>query len=133
MTTLKEFRDDYYTLSGMASDVARKLGFAAIAIIWIFKIDASSNSYAIASELYCAGAAVILSLALDLLQYIFGAAIWGAFWRAKEKSGVKDDVTIEAPSCFNWPAIFCFWAKLLLMITAYGFLLAFLFKHVAIQ
>jgi len=34
---LQDYRDDFYTYSGKASDISRQLAFAGIAIIWIFK------------------------------------------------------------------------------------------------
>ncbi len=37
MATLEKFRESYYELSGKASDTARNLAFAGIAIIWIFR------------------------------------------------------------------------------------------------
>lgn len=131
MPTLKDYRDDYSEFSGIASDVSRKLGFAGIAIIWIFTVELADKSYVLPPALYSAGFAIILSLALDLMQYVLAALIWGGFWRVKERSGVKDDQDIDAPSFFNWPALACFWAKLMLMVVAYGYLLAYLFSHVA--
>lgn len=79
MATLKEFRDGYHELSGTASEVSRNLGFAGIAVIWIFKADLPEKAYTLAPELYHAGVVIVLSLALDLLQYVFSSLIWGAF------------------------------------------------------
>lgn len=131
MATLKEFKDSYYELSGIASDVSRKLGFAGIAVIWVFKTDLTEKAYTLAPELYCAGVFIVLSLALDLLQYVFGSFIWGVFWRSKEKSGATDSQQITAPPCYNWPALVLFWGKLLLMVIAYYYLLKFLLGHVS--
>ncbi|HWR77816.1 MAG TPA: hypothetical protein VN283_11480 [Thiobacillus sp.] len=131
MSTLKDFRDSYYELSGTASEVSRQLGFAGIAVIWIFKADLPEKAFALAPELYHAGTFIILSLAFDLLQYLFGSLIWGAYWRYKESRGATDKTQIEAPPYFNWPAIVCFWAKLALMVVAYCFLLKFLLGHIS--
>lgn len=131
MPTLQFYRDTYSELSGIASDVSRKLGFAGIAIIWIFTVESADKSYVVPQALYSAGLAIISSLALDLMQYVFGALIWGVFWRVKEWSGVKDSQNIDAPAFFNWPALTCFWVKLLLMFSAYWYLLSFLFSHIA--
>ena len=39
MPTLKDYRADFYTFTGKASDITRQLAFAGIALIWIFKTD----------------------------------------------------------------------------------------------
>ena len=131
MATLKDFRDAYHELSGTASEVSRKLGFAGIAVIWIFKADLPGKAYTLAPELYQAGVMIVLSLALDLLQYIFGSLIWGAFWRSKEKGGATESQEITAPPFFNWPAIACYWGKLIVMVDAYYYLLRFLLGHIS--
>jgi hypothetical protein len=132
MPTLKDYRDNYEEFSGTASEVSRKLGFAAIAVIWIFKDDVvAGKSYALAPDLYSAGIAVVLSLGFDLFQYVFNSLIWDAYWRLKEKAGVKENAKIDAPAFFNWPALFFFWTKLTLMVVAYSYLLLFLVQHVS--
>jgi hypothetical protein len=130
MTTLQEYRDDYYEFSKQASDVSRKLAFAGIAVIWIFKADLPDNSYALAPELFYAGIAIVASLTLDLLHYGLSSLIWGWFWRHKEKTGVKLTDNLDAPSYFNRPALVCFWGKLATMTIAYGYLSCFLYRHV---
>jgi len=131
MATLKDFRTDYQQLSGIASEVSRQLGFAGIAIIWIFKVDSANNTFVLAPELYYAGAFIVLSLALDLLQYLSGSLIWGVYWRYKEKKGVAENSEIKAPRCFNWPAVTFFWLKLVLMVIAYYQLLDFMLSHIS--
>lgn len=131
MATLKDFRTDYQQLSGIASEVSRKLGFAGIAIIWIFKVDSANNTFTLATELYYAGTFIVLSLALDLLQYLSGSLTWGLYWRYKEKEGVAEDAEIKAPRYFNWPAVAFFWLKLVLMIIAYYQLLEFMLSHIS--
>lgn len=133
MPTLVEYRDDYYALSGKASDVVRSLGFAGIAVIWIFKSAQPEGKYILPLDLYWAGLLIVASLALDLLQYALGALIWGAFWRLNEKSGVLDDEKLDAPSYFNWPALICFWGKLLTMIIAYALVLVYLLHNLLVR
>ena len=40
---LRNYRQTYYDYSGKASDIARQLSFAGIAIIWIFKIQKDTS------------------------------------------------------------------------------------------
>lgn len=131
MSTLKDFRDSYSELSGTASLVSRQLGFAGIALIWIFKSDLPGGMFKLEPQLYSAGIFIVLSLAFDLAQYLFGSLIWGAYCRHKERVGITDGMHIEAPPYFNWPAIGCFWMKLVLMVAAYFYLLIFLLGHVS--
>ena len=38
---LSDYRETYYEFSGIASEVSRKLSFAGIALVWLFKIENS--------------------------------------------------------------------------------------------
>jgi hypothetical protein len=123
---LKDFRDAYYTASGKASDIARTLALSAIAIVWIFKIDTKQGAYGFAAPLLFVAWGAVIALTLDLLQYAWGALIWGAWCRLKERSGVKPADELDAPPWFNWPSIFFFWSKLIVIALVYGRLIAYL-------
>jgi hypothetical protein len=68
----------YYTHTGKASDVARQLALAGIAITWIFKIENGGKIY-LPPWLAAAAIAIVLRLACDILQYIALAAKWHKF------------------------------------------------------
>jgi len=122
---LSDYRAAYYELSGKASDVARQLAFAGIALIWIFH-EAGGNPIAIPHPLVWPAALLISGLACDLLQYVSGALIWGAFHRYQEKRlGVDSKKTLSAPAWFNWPGILFFWGKLALVLAGYFLLLKY--------
>lgn len=127
---LKDYRDGYYTHSGSASTVARQIAFAGIALIWIFK-SGTNGQYVLPSQLLWPALFLVSGLTLDLLQYVFAAAIWGTFARYKEKKGVTADTNLSAPACFNWPALVCFWGKVISVVAAY--LLLFAYVKSAIQ
>lgn len=127
---LKDYREAYYTHSGKASDVARQLGFAGIAIIWTFKSLGTDGAQRLAPDLYLAGELIVISLALDLFQYLSAALIWGLFSRIKEKKGTKTNANITAPPYFNWPAIVFFWLKIAVIGWAYAVLLWYLHSKV---
>jgi len=124
---LESYRSAYYDLSGKASDVARQLALAGIALIWIFKLD-NAGPLAIPVPLLLPAALFVVTLALDLLQYVFGALIWGAFNRYHESKGKKDDEDVLAPSYFNWPALFCFWLKLCTVLIGYMTVFKYVFS-----
>jgi hypothetical protein len=122
--TLKDYRQTYYELSGKASDVARQLSFAGIAIIWIFKAG-DNTKITIPHKLITPLIFFTVSLASDLLQYIIGTVIWGLFQRYHEKKStdLNNDLILSAPRQFNWPILFFFFVKLISVIIAYYLLL----------
>lgn len=123
----EKLRADYDYFSGKASDIARQLAFAGIAIIWVFKTD-QAGRYVVPSELFLPGTLIVLGLALDFLHYIVATAIWGIYNRIKEKQHVGEDEDFKAPPIFNWPALIFFWAKVAAIAAAYFFLLRFLWQ-----
>lgn len=122
---LADYRTAYYELSGKASDVARQLAFAGIALIWIFH-ERGDTPIAIPTSLVTPAALFICGLGFDLLQYVCGALIWGAFHRYHEKRlGPESKKPLAAPAWFNWPGVFFFWSKLLLVLGGYALLLSY--------
>ena len=131
--TLQDLRDAYYGYSGKASDVARQLAFAGIAVVWLFHIENHGNIY-LYRLLVWALAFLILALALDLLHYATSAAIWGIFHRIKEKAyGPNSSRKFDAPLPINWPGLLFFWAKLVAVVIAYVLLLIFFASKVHFQ
>lgn len=122
---LKDALDNYYFHSGKTSDIVRQLGFGGIALIWLFKYEADGRQI-VPPELIPTGALIVLGLGLDLLHYLFGTVAWGIYHRVKENQGVTAETDFLAPSMINWPALFCFWSKTLIMGVAYVKILIFL-------
>jgi hypothetical protein len=130
---LSKYRETYYEFSGKASDVARQLAFAGIALVWIFRID-SRPAPSLPRELLPPSCFLALALALDLLQYALAALIWGTFHRYHEKR-LKDkrkDPELTAPPYFNWPAQICFLIKLVSVVIAYILIINYIW-HVLIS
>ena len=124
--TLSDYLASYYELSGKASDVARQLAFAGIAIIWVFH-QGSGGTVAMPIALIGPAALFIGGLACDLLQYVSGTLIWGAFHRIQEQRlGAGSKKPLTAPVYFNWPGLLFFWSKLALILIAYALLLAYM-------
>lgn len=116
---LEDVRKTYYELSGKTSDIVRQLGFAGIAIIWVFKNEATSESGLLPREFLWPGVFVVAALGFDLMQYVSGSLMWSTFARNLEKQNVGENADVDAPSWTNWPALFFFWGKVLLIIVAY--------------
>ncbi|HEV2321853.1 MAG TPA: hypothetical protein VGT42_05760 [Gammaproteobacteria bacterium] len=124
--TLSDYLASYYELSGKASDVARQLAFAGIAVIWVFH-QGQGGAVAVPASLIGPAVLFIGGLACDLLQYVSGTLIWGAFHRVQEQRlGADSKKPLTAPAYFNWPSLFFFWSKLALILAGYLLLLHYL-------
>lgn len=132
MSNLKEFRDSYYFYSGKASDIARYLAFAGIALIWAFKAQDGDGHYGLASELWTAGVLIVIGLTLDLLQYFWATLAWGTFCRIKERSGMKPTSRLDAPTWLNWPTNLFFYSKIGFVLVAYLVLVFYLNSNIEI-
>jgi len=126
---LQNYREDFYTYSGKASDVSRQLAFAAIAIVWLFKQD-KAGQLAIPRELFLPSILVVLALAADLLHYCLGAVTWYLFYRSKERKKVPETAEIQHSEWLERPISFLFWVKIILVIVAYWFILKFLLRAI---
>lgn len=125
----REAREEYYERTTTASNLARQLAFAGIAIVWIFRTT-GANGPALPDALLLPALLLALALAVDLSQYIYAAAAWGWFHRRKELSGAALDEEVgQAPRWINWPTNFLFVAKVILVAVAYGYLIAFLWNR----
>lgn len=122
---LSEYRKTYYELSAKASDVARQLSFAGIAIIWIFKMDIKPIPI-IPKPLLLPVVLFASALAADLLHYITATSIWGFFHWWKEKNKYESDPDLTASRFLNWPVLALFWLKLMLVIFAYVFVIKYI-------
>jgi len=123
---LSDFKNDFYYFSGKASDVARHLAFAGIALVWIFKKE-KAGSFELPDDLKWSLIFLIGALVADLLQYVAGSIIWQQFHRYHEKRrDLKNkDPELEAPYYFPYPIILFFWLKIFCVIVAYFVLLSF--------
>ncbi|MHA1975098.1 MAG: hypothetical protein ACTSW1_19085 [Candidatus Hodarchaeales archaeon] len=122
---LKEYKKDYQEFSGKLSDNARKLAFAGIAIIWIFKQE-KEGDLVLPDLLKLAMLMFVITLSFDLLQYIYQTLVWGIFHRYHEKMNKDEDYKLTASKYFNWPAISFFWLKVVVLVIGYAILLKFL-------
>jgi hypothetical protein len=118
----KDYRADFYTLSGKASDATRQLALAGIAIVWIFKVQ-DAQSVSVPRELLLPALFFVIGLALDLFQYAVAALIWESFIHYHSARGAKDEDEIDAHWKWNTPANFCFVMKIIGVVAGYLFLI----------
>jgi hypothetical protein len=125
---LSDYRDHYYEFSGKASDVARSLAFAGIAVIWVFK--KGSDTPRLPRELLVPTTLLVFALACDLLQYVAQTVMWGTFQWCKERelADKTQDPELDAPARLKWPGMVFFVLKLIAVSAGYGFLFSFLVR-----
>ena len=121
---VKDYKKVYQEFSGKLSDNTRKLAFAGIAIVWIFK-QGKNGTFILPDLLKLAILMFVITLSFDLLQYIYQTIIWGFFHRYYEKK-FGEDYELTAPKYFNWPAIFFFWSKVIVLVAGYVFVIRFM-------
>jgi len=126
---LPEVRKAYYDASGTASTVARQLGFAGIAIIWIF-VQTNGVVFTIPEDLFRPSLVITVGLLFDLLQYASKAFIWGWYGTYKKNKGVQNDADFQAPDFFNWLPLVFFWVKIIAILYAYLLLANFLLTKI---
>lgn len=122
----------YEDRSRTAGDVARKLAFAGIAIVWIFSGGTPANARVIRIPHDLRWPAVLLTagLAFDLLQYIWASFAWGFYHRYKEhKLGRGSEVDFGAPRPINYLTLIFFWAKLASVMAAYAIMVDYLARR----
>lgn len=126
---LEKYLETYYWFSGKASDVARQLAFAGVAIIWIFKAGNGLQTK-IPNGLLLPLILLCLSLASDLLQYVTGTIIWGFFHRYHEKKMTGD---IKASAWLMKPILIFFILKIILVSAAFIIMICFFWSMFSIN
>ncbi len=106
---LSDYRETYYEFSGIASEVSRKLSFAGIALVWLFKIE-NFPIPKVPNELIFPTGLLALSLSLDLMQYIAASVIWGIFqwYQEKKLSNISENPELSAPPILKLPQFIFF-------------------------
>lgn len=122
---LEDARENYYYYSQKTSEIVRQLGFAGIALIWVFKTEVEGK-IVVPPELLSTGKLIVIGLGFDLLHYVAGTLAWGVYNGIKERAGTKEGKEFLAPRSVNWPTLFFLWAKVIIISIAYIKLFNFL-------
>ena len=122
---LADANESYQFYSGKASDISRQLSLAALGIVWIFKVDHAGAS-TLPHALLLPSLLAVSALTVDLLQYVYGAIVWGWIRRREEKIHRGPEVDFFVRREVNWPTIGFFFLKIALTATCYAMLMAFM-------
>lgn len=110
---LEDARAAFYEASATLSDNTRKLLFAGIAIVWIFKSgDRSSAGIGFSRSLILPLAAFVAGLLLDMLQYLYKTIAWWYFYKSKHRKKFADDAQVAAPNMINVITFAFFYLKI---------------------
>ncbi len=117
---LNDYKKDFYEFSAKASDAARSAAFAGIALVWVFKLDAKPIPH-LPRELLAPAGLFALGLASDLLQYVVGTGIWGAFHLYNERRlrNPQSDPQLSHPVWLPVPVHVFFVLKVLAVVVGY--------------
>ena len=117
---------DYY--SSEASNITRQLGFAGIAIIWVFKVN-TADGYRAPEELILPGLLFTIGLTCDFLHYVLASIVYKIYVSYKEKKVTRnEEFTIEP--ALNWPGDAMWWLKIAFIVSGYYFVILHLFEKV---
>lgn len=125
--TLDEIWKQYEAYSKSASDSARQLSLAGIAVVWLFKLEKGDTLHLDWMTLV-AGTCFVAALACDLLQFISGTLVYFFIGRSRErKPPHKRDG--DYPDYVLWPIDIFFVLKFILVMVGYFELLRFLLSR----
>ena len=117
MKTLAEVDETKNAATGRASDVARQLAFAGLAVVWILR-EASGNP--IGPSLVVPLLLLVACLSLDLLQYVWCSFVWTIFYNYQFEKHGSDQKRVDIPGAINWVSYGCFWLKILALVLGWG-------------
>ena len=128
---LQEAKDTFYEASDTLSENVRKLFFAGIAVVWIFRVT-SGNAAAVElpRELLVPLGVFVLGLVLDLAQYLYKSTVWWIYYSFKNRGALSDDEEINAPSKINVLTFVFFYSKIGCCAFGYYRLLKYLWSAI---
>ena len=109
--------------STKASDVARQLSFAGLALVWMLKEYAISGRSSLQVVTTLAVICLVLGLTVDLAQYVVATLVWYRFLRRAECNGLQADDNLKVPAKMIRRIDSLWVAKILCLGCAFGLLL----------
>ena len=124
--SIEEGYDTVDKASSTASELNRKLAFAGIALIWVFKTEGGGRQI-VPAELFLPGMLIAICLALDMLQYIVKSELWRI---ATKKAEGSKKTKFKVSSAIGITVDIFFWLKIATNVAAYVLLIRYLSKQV---
>jgi len=122
---ISEIRKDYEDLTGSASKLNRQCVLAAIAVIWMLRID-EGNRHTIAPEFASSMLWFVVSIMLDILQYFLLGMFWYCYYQYKKcNDNVKwsEELEVKEPECVNNVIfVICWFGKMVASLIGFYYL-----------
>ncbi|MER7568345.1 hypothetical protein ABTZ93_36110 [Streptomyces sp. NPDC097941] len=87
---LEKGRAAYYDSSGTTSSIIRQLALAGIAVVWLLAGGLQKDGVHLTQILLAAGLLIVISLFLDLAQYVWTTACLAVWVWSKERKARKE-------------------------------------------
>jgi hypothetical protein len=107
----KVLYDQYIHATEALTENVRKFDFAGIAVVWLARTGEAAGVLTYTPGLRWALLLFVGSLALDLLQFVYRAAMFRSLNRYHMDRGVKQEDEVEFSRRWNWPSEACFAGK----------------------
>lgn len=118
----EEFWKQYQSYTRDLTEHSRKLGFAGVAVCWVFR----SSDYTFPALIYCSLGFFVAYFISDILHYFVGAILTKNFIQKEEFRLFQETGSIEGdvlkPRWLDWPAYTFFIIKAVLMIVGFVFI-----------
>ncbi len=122
---LYEAKTAFYEATETLSENTRKLIFAGIAIVWIFRIgEANAGGVPFTNDSRAALLAFVSGLILDVLQYLYKGTAWWLYYRSQHSRHPNDDSAVHPPAWLNAPTFVIFYLKVAAGAIGYSWLFA---------
>lgn len=109
-----------------ASKIMRQLGFAGVAIVWIFRTPEMGIPQGLSAPLFL----IVIALACDLFQYLWHSLAWHYFIRKHHKNNALPEDVFEYPTSIDYPAHILWLLKMILISISYVLIATHLTRHV---
>jgi hypothetical protein len=126
---ISKMREDYDYFTGKVSEIVRQLNLAGVAIIWIFRVGKETGGVQYAASLKWVLGLFVLSLAFDLLQYIYQSVVWGSLNTHYYRLHKNEEKDIKVSGAWNYIALVFFWLKAVLTMVSYVLLFKFIYEQ----
>lgn len=122
MAILQRYREYHFNATEKVSQNTRSLALAAIAIVWLFKVQTGSQ-YLVPAGLKWPLYLSILALSFDFFQHFISSIVWHILFRRKEKELEEGKITEETElyvsEWYNVPPYFFYYVKVIILFFTY--------------
>jgi hypothetical protein len=121
---LKEAKQAFYVSSETLSELIRRLVFAGIAIIWLFRVGGTqAGGVSFEKDMLVPLALCIVCIICDIIQYLYKTVAWWIYYEFKHRAGVLDDTDVDPSGSLNVVTWIMFFLKVGLCLLSFSLLL----------